>query len=115
MSDPEHVPELPPAPGTMWVEVCFADVGGAWQRELQVPMATTVGEVIDASLFRTAYPNVDPVKAGVGVYGKTATLATPLRPYDRVEIYRDLRFDPKDSRRRREEHRLRRQRQARGG
>lgn len=117
MSDTEPAASgaLPPAPGCIWIEVCFADVGGAWQRELQVPESATVGDAISASGFLVAYPNVDPVTAGVGVYGKLATMTTALRPHDRIEIYRALRFDPKDSRRRRVEHRLRKQRQARGG
>jgi putative ubiquitin-RnfH superfamily antitoxin RatB of RatAB toxin-antitoxin module len=37
----------------------------------------------------------------VGIYGKKKTLETELRALDRVEIYRPLVADPKDSRRKR--------------
>jgi putative ubiquitin-RnfH superfamily antitoxin RatB of RatAB toxin-antitoxin module len=37
----------------------------------------------------------------VGIYGKKKTLDTVLRERDRIEIYRPLVADPKDSRRRR--------------
>lgn len=37
----------------------------------------------------------------VGIWGRAATLATPLREGDRVELYRPLVVDPKEARRRR--------------
>jgi putative ubiquitin-RnfH superfamily antitoxin RatB of RatAB toxin-antitoxin module len=37
----------------------------------------------------------------VGIYAKKKTLDTVLRERDRIEIYRPLVADPKDSRRRR--------------
>jgi putative ubiquitin-RnfH superfamily antitoxin RatB of RatAB toxin-antitoxin module len=37
----------------------------------------------------------------VGIYGKKKTLDTVLRERDRIEIYRPLVADPKDSRRKR--------------
>jgi putative ubiquitin-RnfH superfamily antitoxin RatB of RatAB toxin-antitoxin module len=39
--------------------------------------------------------------AGVGIFGRRATLDTPLAEGDRVEVYRPLRADPKEARRRR--------------
>ncbi len=39
--------------------------------------------------------------AGVGIFGRRVTLDTPLEDGDRVEIYRALRADPKEARRRR--------------
>jgi len=41
------------------------------------------------------------LSAGVGVYGKPCALDDPVRDGDRVEIYRPLRADPKQARRRR--------------
>ncbi|GGX02550.1 UPF0125 protein [Pigmentiphaga litoralis] len=102
-------------PGQIAVQVCFADVSTIWQRDVQLPDGSTVATAIDASGFRGAYPNVDPAVLGVGIYGKAVPLTTLLQPHDRIEIYRALRFDPKDSRRRRADHRARRLRQERGG
>lgn len=48
-----------------------------------------------------------------GVFGKAQAADAPLADGDRVEIYRGLSFDPKESRRRRAEHR--RALAARGG
>lgn len=101
--------------GMLAVQVCFADVGSIWQRDVQVPEGATADAAIAASGFREAYPNVDPAVLGVGIFGKAVPLTTVLQPNDRVEIYRALRFDPKDSRRRRADHRARRLRQERGG
>lgn len=35
----------------------------------------------------------------VGIWGRPATLAAPLREADRVELYRGLQVDPKEARR----------------
>ncbi|WP_420871035.1 RnfH family protein [Herbaspirillum rubrisubalbicans] len=40
----------------------------------------------------------------VGIFGKVKTLETPVRERDRIEIYRPLIADPKQSRRRRAAH-----------
>jgi putative ubiquitin-RnfH superfamily antitoxin RatB of RatAB toxin-antitoxin module len=39
--------------------------------------------------------------AGYAVFGELATMATPLRDGDRVELLEALRMDPKEARRRR--------------
>jgi putative ubiquitin-RnfH superfamily antitoxin RatB of RatAB toxin-antitoxin module len=49
----------------------------------------------------------------VGIFGRAAEPQARLADGDRVEIYRGLSFDPKESRRRRAEHR--RARTARNG
>jgi putative ubiquitin-RnfH superfamily antitoxin RatB of RatAB toxin-antitoxin module len=110
---PKVLPNAPP--GMLIVQVCFADVGGVWERDVQLADGSTVQAALDASGFRQAYPNVDPALLGVGIYGKVVPFTTLLQPHDRIDIYRALRFDPKDSRRRRADHRARRLRQARGG
>jgi putative ubiquitin-RnfH superfamily antitoxin RatB of RatAB toxin-antitoxin module len=85
------------------VVVCFADVGSIWQRELQVSAGTTLGQAIEASGFKAAYPHLQDM--GTGVFGKAMPLDHVLQDLDRVEIYRPLSFDPMVSRRRRAEHR----------
>jgi putative ubiquitin-RnfH superfamily antitoxin RatB of RatAB toxin-antitoxin module len=47
------------------------------------------------------FPEINLVTQPVGIYGKKKTLDTVLRERDRIEIYRPLVADPKDSRRKR--------------
>jgi hypothetical protein len=48
-------------------------------------------------------PEIDLTDCSVGIHGKLKTLDTALRDRDRVEIYRPLIADPKESRRKRAE------------
>ncbi|AUL15708.1 RnfH family protein [Bordetella bronchiseptica] len=103
-----------PAPaGSLRVTVCHACPDGAWQRAVTLPAGATVADAVAASGFAAAHPGQDPWAHGVGVFGKAQAADAPLADGDRVEIYRGLSFDPKESRRRRAEHR--RALAARGG
>jgi len=90
--------------GTVAVSVCYADASETWMRELVLPRGATLADAILASGFRQAYPGVDPAQAGTGVHGRRRPLDHVLHDHDRVEIYRPLVFDPKESRRRRAAH-----------
>lgn len=70
-------------------------------RPLRVAPGTTVGQAIEQSGVLASFPDINLVTQPVGIYGKKKTLDTVLRALDRVEIYRPLVADPKDSRRRR--------------
>jgi putative ubiquitin-RnfH superfamily antitoxin RatB of RatAB toxin-antitoxin module len=48
-----------------------------------------------------SFPEINLVTQPVGIYGKKKTLDTQLAERDRIEIYRPLLADPKDSRRKR--------------
>ena len=84
---------------------CYALSAQVWLRELRLPAGATVADALRASGFAQAFPVVQPWERGVGVFGRAVEAATPLADGDRVEIYRGLSFDPKESRRRRAEHR----------
>lgn len=90
--------------GTVAVSVCYADATETWLRELVLPQGATLADAIRASGFRQAHPGVDPAQAGTGVHGRRRPLDHVLHDHDRVEIYRPLVFDPKESRRRRAAH-----------
>lgn len=83
---------------------------------LSIASGATVGEALRASGLQTRHPDFDaaPVPAGgwvgvsVGVWGRLCDASRVLREGDRVEVYRPLRVDPKEARRRR-------YRQGRGG
>ncbi|AMG35620.1 MULTISPECIES: RnfH family protein [Achromobacter] len=95
----------PSAAGQIEVSVCYALSAQVWLRELRLPAGATVADALRASGFAQAFPVVQPWERGVGVFGRAVEAATPLADGDRVEIYRGLSFDPKESRRRRAEHR----------
>lgn len=61
----------------------------------------TVEQVIRLSGVLEQFPEIDLAVNKVGVFGKLTKLTAPLQPGDRVEIYRPLIADPKESRRQR--------------
>jgi putative ubiquitin-RnfH superfamily antitoxin RatB of RatAB toxin-antitoxin module len=68
---------------------------------MRVAPGTTIGQAVEASGVLACFPEINLVTQPVGIYGKKKTLETVLRERDRIEIYRPLVADPKDSRRRR--------------
>lgn len=83
------------------VQVCYARRDRQFLRELNVPLGTNLRTAIEQSRVLREAPEIDLAAFRVGVYGKLKTLETVLREHDRVEIYRPLIADPKESRRRR--------------
>lgn len=73
--------------------------------DLSVPAGTTILQAIEASDLIRKMPDIDISVLRVGIYSKLKTLDTVVRDGDRVEIYRPLIVDPKESRRRRAENR----------
>lgn len=59
-------------------------------------------ELEEGATVRTALRAAGlPPGAGVGIFGRRVTLDTRLADGDRIEIYRALRAEPKEARRRR--------------
>jgi putative ubiquitin-RnfH superfamily antitoxin RatB of RatAB toxin-antitoxin module len=83
------------------VYICYAVPEREFVRPMQVAPGTTIGQAIEQSGVLAEFPDIDLATQPVGVYAKKKTLDTVLRERDRVEIYRPLVADPKDSRRRR--------------
>jgi putative ubiquitin-RnfH superfamily antitoxin RatB of RatAB toxin-antitoxin module len=69
--------------------------------DLEVRDAATVEEAIAAARLDARLAGVDPAAFRVGIWSRPASLASVLREGDRVELYRELKADPKDMRRRR--------------
>lgn len=67
--------------------------------ELDMAEGTTVRQAVERSGILKRYPEIDPARAGLGIFGKVVSPETRLRDGDRVEIYRPLIADPKDVRR----------------
>jgi len=83
------------------VTVCYAAAGFEYLEPMQVRDGTTIGEAIELSGVLQAHPDINLSTQPVGIYAKKKTLDTVLRERDRVEIYRPLVADPKESRRKR--------------
>jgi putative ubiquitin-RnfH superfamily antitoxin RatB of RatAB toxin-antitoxin module len=86
------------------VIVAWAVDQHAVMRPVRVAPGTTIEQAIVASGLPGEIAEIDLAVNPVGIYGKKKTLDTILRPLDRIEIYRPLRADPKESRRRRAAH-----------
>jgi putative ubiquitin-RnfH superfamily antitoxin RatB of RatAB toxin-antitoxin module len=61
----------------------------------------TVGDAVRVSGLCKEFPELATGSFALGIYGEPADLGRRLRPGDRVEIYRALRMDPREARRRR--------------
>ena len=79
------------------VEVIYALPGRQVLRRLRLPAGSCVADAIRASGLAVEFPEIDP--GLVGIYGKRADPEDRLRDLDRVELYRPLRADPKETRR----------------
>ena len=85
------------------VQVCYATALGEYVRDLTVEQGTTIAQAIGQSGVLQDIAGIDLAQQSVGLYGKKQPLDTVLRERDRIEIYRPLLADPKESRRRRAE------------
>lgn len=83
------------------VQLVYARSSKTFLFDLAVPPGSTVQDVIAASGIKQQAPEIDLLHWRVGIFAKLKTLSTPVRPGDRVEIYRPLIADPKESRRKR--------------
>lgn len=88
-----------------WIEL-KSDDGGILERnpqEIKIPEGSTVSNALDA--IGLGGTKEDLLKSrSVAVYGQYALADTRLYDGDRIEVLDTLRFDPKESRRRRASH-----------
>jgi putative ubiquitin-RnfH superfamily antitoxin RatB of RatAB toxin-antitoxin module len=83
------------------VEVAYATPEKQVIRAVNVDTGTTLGAAIVQSGIMLDFPDLELEDAKVGIFGKAASMTTPLSEGDRVEIYRPLIADPKEIRRQR--------------
>jgi putative ubiquitin-RnfH superfamily antitoxin RatB of RatAB toxin-antitoxin module len=81
------------------VQLCYAEPDLEVLRDLKVVEGTTLQQAIIQSGILREISAIDLTACKVGIYGKLKTPDTVLREHDRIEIYRPLIADPKDSRR----------------
>ena len=69
--------------------------------ELDLDEGATIADALAAARLGERYPGVDFAAMRTGVWSREASRGRRLREGDRVELYRELRGDPKEMRRRR--------------
>ena len=85
------------------IEVCYALPDEQPILTLEVPEDCTVEEAIKRSGVLEHFPQIDLTTDKVGIFGKMCKLTAILHDKDRIEIYRKLIADPKESRRQKAE------------
>ncbi len=88
---------------TINIEVAYALPDEQVILSLEVPNDCTVEDAIKRSGILEAYPQINLDTNKVGIFGKMCKLNGSLRDKDRIEIYRKLIADPKESRRQKAE------------
>jgi putative ubiquitin-RnfH superfamily antitoxin RatB of RatAB toxin-antitoxin module len=78
----------------MQIGVAYSEAGQQIWLNIEVPDSSTVRDAIDRSGILKSFPTIDLETQKVGVFGKLVKLDAPLRPGDRVEIYRPITCDP---------------------
>ncbi|MGE5492538.1 MAG: RnfH family protein [Actinomycetota bacterium] len=78
----------------MQISVSYSEPGNQVWLTLEMPDDTNVRSAIEQSGVLKTFPHIDLEKQKVGVFGKLVKLDAPLKPGDRVEIYRGIICDP---------------------
>lgn len=87
--------------GDIEVEVVYALPHDQRIYAVRVPCGAALRQAVERSGILQDQPQLDLGTCAMGIYGRRADADTPLSPGDRIEIYRPLTADPKESRRRR--------------
>ncbi|MBA2490413.1 MAG: RnfH family protein [Gammaproteobacteria bacterium] len=88
------------------VEVVYTPCDEQASVNLQMKIGATLRDAVERSGLLARFADIDLNINKTGIYGKPASLNHRLRDRDRVEIYRPLRADPKESRRQRARERF---------
>jgi len=88
---------------TIKVELVYALPHEQTLLKFTVPAGTKVADAVQLSGILKKYPEIDPAKNRMGIFGKLTKPDAELRELDRIEIYRPLLADPKEVRRKRAE------------
>ncbi len=89
----------------MKISVVYALPGRQAVCALELPEGSTLAAALQQCGLDRDFPELDLATATVGIYGRIMPRHTVLQADDRVEIYRGLRTEPKDARRKRARNR----------
>lgn len=78
----------------MQVSVAYSEPANQIWLNIDVPEGSTLREAIETSGVLRLFPHIDLTVQKVGVFGRVAKLDAPVKPGDRVEIYRGIICDP---------------------
>lgn len=78
----------------MQIGVTYTEPARQFWITLDLPEGSTVREAIESAGVQRQFPHLDLAAHRVGIFGKVVKLDAPLRPGDRVEIYRPITCDP---------------------
>ena len=84
----------------MKVEIVFGDAAHQELLEISVADGATVAAAIEESGIAARFPEHEVRSLTVGIWGRIVQRDQPLSDGDRIEIYRELKIDPRDARRR---------------
>ena len=79
----------------MQVGVAYSEHSQQIWMTIEVPDEASVMDAIERSGILKMFPHIDLDAQKVGIFGKVVKPQTPLRPGDRVEIYRPIICDPR--------------------
>ena len=88
-------------PPLITVEVAYATPQKQAIVRLEVPVGCTVQQAIDRSGIREQFPGIKVDAEALGIFSRKVSPEYEVEDGDRVEIYRPLIADPKESRRKR--------------
>lgn len=83
------------------VEVVCAHAEAQALVSVKVPAGAVLRDAVRRSGLAQRFAEIDLAQLDAGIFGKPAAPDTPLRPGDRVELYRPLLVNPKEMRRQR--------------
>ncbi|MFK5913902.1 MAG: RnfH family protein [Woeseiaceae bacterium] len=85
------------------IEIIYALPDNQELLSFEIEEGANVEQAIQSSGVLEKFPEIDLTQNKVGIFGKATKLTEELRDKDRIEIYRPLIADPKESRRKRAE------------
>ena len=84
---------------TIGVEVACATPEKQLILKIEVPLGTSAREAVELSGIEKEFPQLDIPHSAIGVFGEVVQDNCLLKQQDRVEVYRPLINDPRETRR----------------
>ena len=81
------------------VEVVFGTLESQRLVSVSMPSGSTVADALEMSKIGAAFPDSNIAGLPTGIWGRPVDRDQTLADGDRVEVYRELEIDPKESRR----------------
>ncbi|MCE1182232.1 MAG: RnfH family protein [Rhodocyclales bacterium] len=78
----------------MQIGVAYSEPGQQVWLNIEVPDEASAKEAIERSGILKQFPHIDLATQKIGVFGRLVKPDAPLKPGDRVEIYRVIIADP---------------------